>query len=184
MSIWKIILTGTALAMDALAITIANCTTHDNLSKKKEWAMPILFAFFQSLMPLIGFFAGKLVADFIGAFAGYITTGVFFILGIKVIVDIIKPSEEEKKKDLTFIVLVLQAIATSIDALVVGFTFGAQNVNIYIAVLIIFVTTFIIITLGVLLGKLLSNKLGNYAQMLGAVILLTIAVETLIETLI
>ena len=66
MSIIDIIFIGIALSIDACAVTIANCATYKNcLSKKKEWAMPVLFAFFQGLMPLIGFGIGSIFADFL-----------------------------------------------------------------------------------------------------------------------
>ena len=63
MSVWEIIIIGVALAMDAFALTIANCTTYEkSLTPVKEWSMPTAFALFQFLMPVIGYFVGGIFA--------------------------------------------------------------------------------------------------------------------------
>ena len=91
MKLYDVILIGLVLSIDACAITIANCATYKGrLNAKKEWAMPIAFALFQGLMPLIGFFVGFLLLDFIAPATKFITSGIFFILAGKIIYDIIK----------------------------------------------------------------------------------------------
>lgn len=197
MKLYDVILIGLVLSIDACAITIANCATYKGrLNAKKEWAMPIAFALFQGLMPLIGFFVGFLLLDFIAPATKFITSGIFFILAGKIIYDIVKEKicernivEVEKsscpcKKAFTYGVLVLQAVATSIDALAVGVTFIDLTFSVFLAVAIISAVTFVLVASALFFGKRLGNLFGKYAEWVGAVILLALAIKSLIEGLI
>ncbi len=189
MNIFDVLLTGLALAMDAFAITIANCTTYkQTLGRKKEFAMPVLFAFFQGLMPLLGFFAGSLFANYLDKIAGYLTAGIFLVLAIKIVYDNLKkePSEDATKKptNLTYSMLLLQAIATSIDAFAVGITFINLTFSVYLAVGLIAIVTFVLICVALLFGKYLGKMFGKYAEWAGAVILFALAIKCLVEAII
>jgi putative Mn2+ efflux pump MntP len=197
MNLYDVILIAVALSMDAGAITISNCTVYKNsLSPKKQWSMPVFFAIFQAVMPLIGFALGSLATFIRGDFASYLSSAIFFILSSKIFIDIIKDAKEktmtfsetkeEREKDkkvqnLTFLVLILQGIATSIDALVIGITFVELTFSIWLAVLVIAVITFIIVGLCVLFGKKLGHLLGRYADFVGAIILLILAIKSLVQ---
>ena len=194
---YEVILIGIALSMDACAITIANCATYKGrLGAKKEWAMPIAFAFFQGLMPLIGFFVGYLFYDYVGSIAKFITAGIFFLLAGKIIFDIIKEKMCEKKmvevkgatceikKNFTYGMLILQAVATSIDALAVGVTFISLSFSVFLAIAIVCGVTFILVSLALFFGKKLGELFGKYAEWVGATILFALAVKSLIEALI
>ena len=195
MQIFDVIMIGVALSMDACAITIANCATYKcALNKKNMWSMPIFFAFFQGLMPLIGFLIGSIFSGMIGQIADFLTAGIFFFLAGKIIFDNIKEMREEKivnPKDgcpvvsiFPYSVLLIQAIATSIDALAVGVTFINLTFSLFIAVLVIVTITFILVTIALFLGKSLGKVFGKYAEWVGAVILLALAIKTLIQALI
>lgn len=191
MNVFDLILLGIALSMDASALTIANCTVYSKtLNKKKEWAMPTAFALFQGLMPLIGYYIGSTFADSIKSFSGYITATIFFILGAKIIFDLIKeknskPEKEKKEEKFTISLLLIQSIATSIDAFFVGVTLSFELAfSVYIAVLIIAVVTFIVVVVALLFGKYLGKVFGKYAEYVGAIILFAIAIKTLIEAII
>ena len=194
MGVIDIILIGVALAMDAFALTIANCTAYEkSLNRKKEWSMPIAFALFQFAMPLLGFVLGGLISDFIQSFAKFLTAGIFFILSAKIVFDIIeehrkdgKPEEPTKTQSFTIGVLIIQAIATSIDAFAVGITFAAESLpfSVFIATGIIGVITFSIVAVALVIGKSLGKLLGKYAVWCGAVILFALAVKSLIEGII
>ena len=189
MNILDVILTGIALAMDAFAITIANCTTYkDTLTRKKEWAMPVLFALFQGLMPLLGYFAGTLFASYVDSFAGYLTAGIFFVLAVKIAYDNMKKEPENQvdkaKATLTFVMIILQALLTSIDAFAVGITFINLNFSVYIAVGIIAGVTFILIACALIFGKYLGKVFDKYAEWAGAVILFALAIKSLVEAII
>ena len=193
MNLYDVMLIAVALSMDAGAITISNCSVYKkSLNAKKQWAMPIFFAVFQGIMPLIGFFLGSLLTFIQGDFAGYLSSAIFFILSAKIFIDIIKDAKGEKEgtletdnqpktQNLTFLVLLLQGIATSIDALVIGITFIELTIPIAIAVLVIAVITFIIVGLCVIFGKKLGNVFGKYADFVGAFILLGLAIKSLVQ---
>lgn len=189
MSVWEIVLIGVALAMDAFALTIANCTAYKNgLSKKKEWSMPVAFAVFQFLMPVAGFFIGSIFSEKLEQISKFITAGIFFVLALKIVIDNLKESKatndnkEECVAAFTFGVLLAQAVATSIDALMIGVTFSvALSISIFIAALIIGAVTFVIVAVALFIGKSLGNVLGKYAQWVGAVILFVLAVKNLVE---
>lgn len=190
MSVLEIVLIGVALAMDAFALTIANCTVYrKSLDAKKEWAMPVCFAAFQFAMPLIGYFFGSLFSSQLSAFSKYLTMAIFFLLALKIVLDNIselQQSDKEQTTDapFTFKILILQGFATSIDALAIGVTFAAEiKFSIYFASLIIGVITFFIVTVALLFGKYLKKLFGKYAQWLGAAILLALAIKALIEAL-
>ncbi len=196
----EIVLIGMALAMDAAALTIANCTTYkQKLTPLKEWSMPVTFTLFQMLMPIIGFYLGSLVAQYISSVAGYITAGIFFILSLKIIIDniieILKakkavtttentPSNEKKQANFTIWVLLIQAVATSIDALAIGVTLSVTVSSPFIPALIIGGVTLVIATLALLFGKYLGKLFGKYASWVGAIILMALAIKSLVEAII
>ncbi len=193
MDIVSIILIGLALAIDAAAITIANCTTYNGkLTKLKEWSMPICFTLFQMAMPIIGFYLGSLFAKYIQNISGYITAGVFFILAVKIILDNIselkkndeRKKEEKKSSTLTFWLLIIQGVSTSIDALFVGLTMTATYSSPFIPALIIGATTFVLVSLALLFGKYLGKIFSKYAGWVGAVILLGLAIKSLVQAII
>ncbi len=199
MKLYDIILIAISLAMDASAVTISNCSTYKHtLSAKRKWAMPIVFSIFQGIMPLVGFFVGSLFSSALGKIAGFLSSAIFFILSGKIFFDIIKEKREfvctlseqkqicEKGKTtiLSFPLLFLQGVATSIDALVVGITFVNLTFSVYLAVLVIAILTFIIVGIALLLGQKLGCVFGKYADYVGAIILLALAVKSLIQVLI
>lgn len=191
MSLIEVIFIGLALAMDAFAITIANCATYGKtLSPKKEWAMPAAFAIFQFLMPVIGYFIGSLFSDYLSNVAKFVTAAIFFVLSLKIIIDNVKEgrkvqeisAEKESKPPFTVWMLILQAVATSIDALAVGVTFAVElNFSVFIAGAVIGAVTYLVVAAALIFGKYLGKIFGKYAEWAGAAILLILAVKNLIE---
>lgn len=192
MDILDIILIGVALAMDACALTISNCTVYKcDLNGKKEWSMPIAFAIFQGIMPLIGFLIGSIFAEFIGKIAGFLTAGIFFFLSGKIIVDNLKgdhdavcPVDTSKINKFTFTILLVQGLATSIDALAVGITFISLPFSVFIAVGVISLVTALLVSLALIFGKTLGKLFGSYAEWIGAGILLVLAIKSLVSAII
>ncbi len=192
MGILDTILISVALAMDAFALTVANCATYEKtLTRQKEWAMPAFFSAFQFGMPLLGYFLGGLISGFLQSFAKFLSAGVFFILAVKIVFDIVAEKRKDEKsvysvksaQQFTLSVLLLQAVATSIDALVVGITFAATTLpfSVFIAAGIIGIITFAIVAAALFIGKSLGRLLGEYSVWLGAIILFVLAVKNLIE---
>ena len=199
MNLYDIILIAISLAMDASAVTISNCSTYKHtLTNNKKWAMPIAFAIFQGFMPLIGFFIGGLFCSLVGKIAGFLSSAIFFVLSGKIFIDIIEDKKEcvcsfseqkqlfEKEKTtlLSFSVVIVQSVATSIDALVVGITFVNLTISVFLAVLVIALLTFVIVSIALLLGQKLGQAFGKYADFVGGFILLALAIKSLIQALI
>lgn len=184
------ILLGIALAMDACAVSMANGLNEPKMKMKKIILVAFMFGFFQAMMPLIGYFIGHALISYIEKFIPWIALILLGFLGGKAIIECIieikkgddDSEQEEKIKSLTFKMLIVQAIATSIDALSVGFTIADYTiVNALIAALIIAIVTFIISFVAVHIGKKFGDKLGNKAELIGGIILLAIGLEIFIK---
>lgn len=184
MDLLSLIFTGIGLAMDASAVSIAKGMSLPN-EKNKNYALKLGLAFgiFQGLMPLIGYLAGS-------TFSGYIQNvdhWVAFILLALIGLNMIKESREEKENeevsDLSLKVILLLAIATSIDALAVGVSFAFLKVNIVLACSIIAIVTFILSFICVMVGKRLGSLFQKYAEIFGGIILMMIGAKILIEHL-
>ena len=198
MTILDAVLIGVALAMDAFALTISNCTSYKNsITKTKALAMPITFAIFQFLMPVLGFYLGSFFSESLSSVGGFITAGIFFILFAKIVVDLIKDYRAEKiisckeceqiesAHPLTFKIIIVQGIATSIDALLIGASQFAFNLSSpFFYALIVGIITFMIVAVALYIGKSLGCILGKYATYAGAVILFALAIKELIQALI
>ena len=140
--------------------------------------MPLFFGGFQALMPLLGYYASGVFADFLSSYSGIIVLIILGVIGCKMVYDGLHPQlEEETDCSLTYRMLLLQAVATSIDAFAVGVGFSAMQVNIVQAVSIIGVTTLVCSFLSIAIGKKFGNMLGNKAQILGGMILIIIGIK-------
>lgn len=186
-----VIFISVALAMDAFALTVANCTTYKkSLTTSLEWAMPSAFALFQFLMPVIGFYLGTTFSSALSSCAGFITAAIFFVLGLKIVLDNVKEMREEKivgDETATFNVkiLLIQAVATSIDALLIGAgSFAFKLSAPFLSSLIVGAITFVIVSLALFFGKFLGEKLGKYAEWTGAGILFVLAIKEFVIALI
>lgn len=186
----KIIITslflGIGLAMDACAVSMANGMNHPKEKYKKILLMTLMFGIFQGFMPFIGYLVGSAILSDIEWLIPYVALGLLGFLGIDMIVNSIKGGDEhEKVESLTLKVLFIQAIATSIDALSVGFTISNYNlIEAIVCVSIVAISTFIICIFGVKIGKKFGTKLGNKAELIGGIILVLIGIEIFISGLI
>lgn len=194
MSLFEIILIGIGLSMDAVAVSMTNGMVYKGSSKGKTYSMPIFFGAFQGLMPLIGYFAGGLFADVISQYACFLVFAILGFIGGKMIKDGLEHIKEEKEaneqnveveekeeevKTLTYKMLFVQAIATSIDAFAVGIGFSVAQVNILPAVAIIGITTAICSLAAIFIGKKFGDMLGSKSEILGGTILVLIAIKAL-----
>lgn len=186
----EIILIGLGLSMDAVAVSMTNGMVYKDTPKSKTLAMPLLFGLFQGLMPLIGYFAGGLFADVISKYASLLVFLILGFIGGKMLKDGLSHKKEEQEtvetdesaeegKVLTYKTLVIQAIATSIDAFAVGIGFSAMQVSIVPATIVITLTTALCCLIAIFAGKKFGDLLGNKSEMLGGIILLVIAVKAL-----
>ena len=189
---WELILNalllGVGLAMDACAVSMANGLNEPKMRVGKITLIAAMFGFFQALMPMIGWVCIHFIAqqfEVVTKAIPYIALALLAFIGGKMIFDGArhKKNEEEKPvKKLTFWVLLLQALATSIDALSVGFTIADYDVvKALVSAAIIAVVTFGICFGAVFLGKKFGTSLGNKAEIIGGVILICIGIEIFVK---
>lgn len=176
------ILLGVGLAMDAFSVSLANGLNDPEMKKKKMGIVAGVFAFFQAFMPMTGWLLVHTMLSYFKMFEPFIPWIALFLLagiGGKMLVSGIRGEEEDVKKgELTMWVLFVQGIATSIDALSVGFTIAHYNfVQAVLASGIIALVTFIICMAGILIGKKFGTKLSSKASVLGGLILIGIGLE-------
>lgn len=201
------ILLGTGLAMDAFSVSIGNGLAEPDMKHGRMGLMAGCYAFFQFLMPMIGW---ALVHTIITFFNGltkaipWIALILLLFIGGKMIFESAKEIAQSKKKasscdaspggessdekeksivkKLSFTMLLLQGIATSIDALSVGLAISEYHIlAALVASVIIAVVTFIICLVGLKIGKMVGKKLGVYAGILGGVILVGIGIEIFVK---
>ena len=173
---------GIGLAADACAVSMANGLKEKTMKVKKILLIAFLFGLFQGLMPLIGYFVGASILSKIEWVIPWVALVLLTLIGGKMLIEGIKNEDEEKEKEdktnLTFKVLLVQAFATSIDALSVGFTISNYKVNeALISASIISIVTAIICIFAVKIGKIFGTKLGNKAEIIGGIILMLIGIE-------
>lgn len=183
MKIYEIILTAIALAMDAFAVSICKGLATKKLSFKEPILCGTWFGVFQGVMPLIGFLVASLFAEYVKAFDHWIAFILLAFLGGKMIYEAIKGDENDNNSSFAFKIMIVLAIATSIDALAVGITFAFLKVNIWLAISLIGLITFALSVLGTLIGNKIGNKLGNKAEIIGGIVLILIGLKILIEHL-
>lgn len=186
MSIIEIFLIGVGLSMDAFAVSVTN----GMCKKSKIWATALAcglcFGVFQGVMPSLGYALGSTFAKYIEQYDHVIALVLLCYIGGKMIYDVAKGGSEESSNGtgrLKAGELILQGIATSIDALAVGVSFAAMLAvpEMAGAAGLIAATTFVIAVVGVLIGGKFGDILSNKAQLVGGLILIGIGVKIFLE---
>ncbi len=176
---------GIGLAMDAFSVSMANGLNEPHMNKGRVCTIAGVFGGFQALMPLIGWFCIHTIAEYFQVFEKFIpwiALILILFIGVKMLFDVIKNDCEEEVSAVSPGALFVQGIATSIDALSVGFTIAEYNwIMALVASLIIAIVTFFICIGGLIIGKKFGTKLSNKAQILGGIILITIGIEIFIS---
>lgn len=180
------ILLGVGLAMDAFSVSLANGLQDPKMKRGKMAGIAGVFAGFQALMPMLGWICVHTVMQYFEAFEKFIPWIALILLvfiGGKMLMDGIKNKEEEEESPaLGFVALMVQGVATSIDALSVGVTNSGYNLPMaLVSALIIAAVTFVICMAGIVIGKRFGTKLSNKATILGGLILIFIGVEIFIK---
>ena len=174
------------LSMDAFAVSICKGLSMKKAGLKEGAICGAWFGGFQALMPVIGFFLGTLFAEAIEAFDHWVAFGLLAIIGINMLKEAFSKCDccEEHNADLSVKGMFVMAVATSIDALAVGISLAmAGNVNIWLAMLLIGVVTFLMCALGVKIGNIFGSKFEKKAQIAGGVILVLLGTKILLEHL-
>ena len=181
------ILLGIGLAMDAFSVSLANGLNEPLMKKGKMLGVSGIFGFFQFAMPMIGWICVSTIAGHFSMFEKFIPWIALVLLcfiGGKMLYEGVKNKEsEESKPAVKFGALIVQGIATSIDALSVGFTIVEYAIwNAILSCFIIGVVTFAICFAGIMIGKKAGTRLANKAGIIGGIILIAIGLEIFITS--
>ena len=168
------------LAMDAFSVSLAGGAALKKDIAKTAVLTGLMFGFFQFAMPVIGWLVGAPISSIINPYGYWIVVALFFFIGGKMIYDAVK-GEEEGVSLIGFKVLTLLAIATSIDALAVGISYGLIGEAILLPSIIIGVVAFAFSVAGVLAGHKLSDVLGSKMEIFGGIVLILIGLKFLVE---
>lgn len=180
------ILLGVGLAMDAFSVSLANGLHEPKMRSRRMCLIAGTFAFFQFLMPMLGWICVHTLTQCFAAFSSFIPWIALLLLcyiGGKMLYDGIKNKDSEEEAPAVGIAgLLMQGVATSIDALSVGFTISDYNaIMAFLCCLLIAIVTFFICYVGLVLGKKFGMKLAGSASIFGGVILIVIGVEIFLK---
>lgn len=187
MSVWEILLLGVALSMDAFAVSMTNGMTEPNMRARKALFTAFLFGLFQFLMPVFGYFGGKILSVLVEKIAPWLSFVLLGFIGGKMSYDSFH-EEKSSFRSSGMGKLFLQAIATSIDALAVGVTLLAAEASsglpftVWGCALDIGAVTFSLSLFAVFLGRKIGDRLSEKAQLFGGLILIAIGLKILIES--
>lgn len=184
------------LSMDAFAVSITQGACLEVKDLRYPYTIGVTFGAFQAIMPLVGWLAGTTFKTKIQNLDHWIALLLLAAIGIKMFADgfidfrrkrrarsLGMACEDSCGAQLRFHDLMMMGIATSIDALAVGITFGMLDMNIWLSILIIGTTTFILSTFGVLIGKRTGPLLGDKMEMTGGIVLVALGLKIMIEHL-
>ena len=186
MGLWELLVLAVGVSMDAFAVSVCKGLAMPKAKLHHGMICGAWFGGFQALMPLLGFFLGSLFAGAIEMFDHWVAFGLLAIIGINTLKEALKSDCEcceDHTADLSFKTMFVMAIATSIDALAVGVSLAMEQVNIFLAVLFIGITTFAFCTAGVKIGNIFGSKFEKPAQIAGGTILILLGLKILLEGL-
>jgi len=176
----EVLILSVALSMDAFAVSIGLGSKNKKKPTLLAFMAGVYFGLFQALMPLIGYMAGKGVLGWVKSYAPLVAFLLLVLIGGKMIYESFSEGIEEDIAIITHRVMLMLAIATSIDAMAAGFTLTILNVNPFLACLIIGIVTFGFSWVGVLIGKKSGTWFESKAELFGGVILVLIGFKILL----
>lgn len=178
------LLIGIGLSFDSFAVSVSCGLMKQEIKFKQAVLVAGSLAFFQAFFPVIGWFFGTKINNAIASVDHWIAFGLLTLIGVKMIIDGVKPEGQLKSfNPFDLKVLIGLSVATSIDALVVGLSFGFLDVPILFPVVVIGGVTFIASMLGMLFGKSVPAKRSHQSLILGGIILTAMGVKILVEHL-
>jgi manganese efflux pump family protein len=184
MEILTIFLLAIGLSFDSFAVSVCSGLNLPHIRFIQAVKIALFLALFQAFMPLIGWLVGNSMKSLIEPVDHWIAFGLLSLIGGKMVIEsLINPEKRDIKNPLQIKVILTLSVATSIDALAVGFSFSTILDQILFAVIVIGAVTFIASMLGILLGKKTGPKINKYAEVTGGAILIVIGLKLLIEHL-
>ncbi len=176
------LLIGIGLSFDSFAVSVSCGLMKQEIKFKQAVLVAGSLAFFQALFPIIGWFLGTKINNIIASFDHWVAFGLLAIIGIKMIIEGLKPEGILKSfNPFNVRVLIGLSVATSIDSLVVGLSFGFLDVTILFPVIIIGSVTFIASMLGMLFGKNVPAKRSHQSIIIGGIILTAMGIKIIAE---
>lgn len=175
-----VFLIAVGLAMDAFAVSIAKGMSVERDRERAALLLAFLFGAFQALMPVIGWLAGLGLRDAIMEVDHWVAFGLLGLIGAKMIHDSTR-TEDGRQEDITITIALVLAVATSIDALMVGLSFAFLETPILVPVLTIGVVTFGLSYAGFIFGSRMGILFGRKIKALGGLILILIGLRILLE---
>ncbi len=185
MSILDFLMLGVGLSMDAFAVAVCKGLAMRKVNIRQCIVIAIFFGGFQSLMPVLGYYLGSAFASKVKTVDHWIAFALLIYIGGKMIAEAVKERNEEVRVErldppLDIRELVIMAVATSIDALAVGVTFSFMDVNLWLGVSIIGLTTFALSVIAVFVGNIFGARFKTGAQIVGGMILIALGSRILI----
>ena len=181
-----LILIAVSLSLDAFSVSICNGMVME-LNVKRRLFIAGTFGAMQGIMPLIGYFVGSLFVDYIKPYDGILSFALLLIIGLKMIIDAVKSRKENCSiAKFSIPTVLVQGIATSIDAIAVGVSLLTMNILVWISVSVIAAVTFLLTLLALLFGeKLIGVFRGRtyIAEIIGGCVLILIGLKLLLESL-
>lgn len=186
MDLLTLILIAFGLSADAFAVAVTNGMCSSKITKKNAFATALTFGLFQALMPVAGFLLGRTFSEFVSRFQHWVALFLLSFIGINMISDAVRERRNLEeccvtKNIFTAKNLILQGIATSIDALAAGVSFAIMENNILYASLLIGIITFVCCSFGVYIGRKFGTLLGLRARLSGGGLLILIGVRIFVE---
>jgi putative Mn2+ efflux pump MntP len=183
--IFPVTLIGIGLAMDCFAVSITSGIAIKNLRINNALQIALFFGSFQAFMPVIGWFAGLGLRDFITGVDHWVAFGLLSLIGLKMIYESTKLKSDKKEMNpLNIYVLSMLSIATSIDALAIGVSFAFLKISLVTSIIIIGAITFVLSFVGVFVGNRTGHFFENKIELAGGLILIGIGTKILIEHLV
>jgi len=184
MNFIDILFLAVGLAMDAFAVSVFSGTRKEIRGFRPAFRLSFHFGLFQFLMPVIGWFAGHYIQSYIESFDHWIAFGLLAFIGTRMIIaGFDKNNNSTKENPSKGLNLIMLSVATSIDALAVGFSLAVVKVDIWYPSLIIGVITAAISLIGLEIGYRLGLKFGKKMEIAGGIILILIGLKILLEHL-
>lgn len=179
----ELLLVAVGLSMDAFAVSVCKGLGMRKLNVQVALVLALLFGGFQAGMPVVGWLLGSQFLWLIEPIDHWIAFGLLLFIGGKMILDAVRGEEEESGTcdRVAWGEFLMLAIATSIDALAVGISFAALNVDIVTSVAAIGITTFVLSLVGVWVGHVFGARYERPAQIVGGIVLVCIGIKVLLE---
>lgn len=183
MTFWYVLGIALGLAMDAFAVSVAAGIQVPRLNGGHVGRLSLSFGFFQFMMPVLGWLAGRGLSRWVGAVDHWIAFGLLVAIGGKMLWESFRPSEGPEKDPTRGWLLLTLAVATSIDALAVGLSLAFLDLSIWMPSIVIGIVAAVLSALGAMFGSRLGRRFGVWAERFGSLVLIAIGVKILVDHL-